>query len=227
MIGNSGNNTLNGGGGNDILDGGAGNDTLRGNLGDDTYYVEGQNDTIYESSDEGTDTVISTGTFSMAGIYVENLTLAGTANIDGTGTGYANTIIGNSGANRIDGGGGNDSLYGGLGNDILIGGAGQDGFYFDTAAGASNWDDLQGFSHAEDSIYLDRDVFTGIGADGQLAAGAFRAGALAVDADDRILYDSATGNIYYDADGVGGADAVLLAHVAGGTTVDNTDFFGF
>ncbi|MES2444680.1 MAG: M10 family metallopeptidase C-terminal domain-containing protein [Pseudomonadota bacterium] len=226
LTGNDAANNLTGGAGSDVLDGAGGIDTLRGGIGDDTYYTDGS-DIIYEGFNEGTDTVISSGTFSMSGIYVENLTLTGSAAINGTGTGYANTLTGNSGANRLDGGGGNDKLYGGLGNDVLIGGAGQDGFYFDTAAGAGNWDDLQDFSHTDDTIYLDRDVFTGIGADGQLDINAFRAGSTAVDADDRILYDSATGNIYYDADGVGGADAVLMAHVAAGTTVNHTDFSGF
>lgn len=158
------------------------------------------------------------GGFTIAnGVVIENA-------IGGSGN---DKLIGNSAANTLTGGDGDDSLYGGLGCDVLIGGAGNDRFYFDTAPGASNWDDLRDFSHAEDSIYLDRDVFAGIGADGMLAASAFRAGSVAMDADDRILYDSVTGNIYYDPDGSGAGAAMLFAHVAPGTAVDHTDFFAF
>jgi Ca2+-binding RTX toxin-like protein len=57
-----------------------------------------------------------------------------------------------------------------------------------------------------------------------LSAAAFRLGAAAADADDRIIYDSATGRIYYDADGSGGGAKVLFAQVAAGTTLTNTDF---
>jgi Ca2+-binding RTX toxin-like protein len=217
LTGNTADNFLTGNAGNDTIDGGAGLDRMRGGIGDDTYYIDASGDKPQEMAGEGTDTVIASVSLTLAA-NLENLTLSGTAAIDGTGNGQANTITGNAGAN---------SLHGGLGLDVLIGGGGADRFYFETPAGAANWDDIQDFSHADDSIWLDRDVFTGIGADGELTAGAFRAGSAAVDADDRILYDSATGNIYYDADGSGGGAAVLLAHVTIGTTVDATDFVAF
>lgn len=64
-----------------------------------------------------------------------NLTLTGTAAIDGTGNANDNVITGNAAANTLsgldgndtlNGGGGNDSLLGGNGNDVLNGGAGND-----------------------------------------------------------------------------------------------------
>ena len=64
--------------------------------------------------------MFSSGTFSLAGAYLENLTLTGTANINGTGTGYANVLTGNCGNNILDGGGGADSMIGGLGDDIYV-----------------------------------------------------------------------------------------------------------
>jgi Ca2+-binding RTX toxin-like protein len=108
--------------------------------------------------------------------------------------------------------GGNDVLRGGAGNDRLFGGAGTDAFVFDTALGA-NVDALPDFDPVQDVIHLDNAVFTAL-ATGVLAPGQFRAGAnlgAAQDADDRIVYDTTTGRLYYDADGVGGTAAIRFA----------------
>lgn len=91
---------------------------------------------------------------------------------------------------------GNDNLFGGGGNDYLTGGTGLDRFRFDTILNAAtNVDDILDFSVADDAIFLDRDIFTGIAADGTLAASAFVNGTAAGDANDRIIYDGATGSI--------------------------------
>ncbi|MGH7183289.1 MAG: putative Ig domain-containing protein [Nitrospiraceae bacterium] len=125
IIGNSANNTLTGGAGNDRLDGGLGNDTMIGGTGDDIYAVNQAGDVVTESANQGNDTVESSITFNLA-LNVENLTLTGTANINGTGSSANNVLIGNSGNNILDGGSGNDSVDGGDGNDSLMGGSGDD-----------------------------------------------------------------------------------------------------
>ncbi|MDD1422585.1 hypothetical protein MEO40_26460, partial [Dolichospermum sp. ST_sed1] len=119
ITGNSANNTINGGTGNDTLDGGDGSDALIGGTGNDIYIVNSTTDTITENANEGTDTIQSSVTFTIA-TNIENLTLTGTAAINGTGNAGNNIITGNGANNTLDGGAGNDTLIGGTGNDIYI-----------------------------------------------------------------------------------------------------------
>ena len=76
---------------------------------------------------------------------------------------------------------------------------------------------------ADDRIVLDQSIFSAIGL-GPLDGGAFRTGTAAQDADDRIIYDSGTGNIHYDADGDGAGAAILFAQVGPGTALTSNDF---
>ncbi len=241
LIGNDVANVLTGGDGDDKLTGGAGADTLIGNggndrmtggTGNDTYSVSSGGDKVIELANQGTDTVRSAIGFDLVA-HTENLVLTGSADVAGRGTNAANSLAGNSGDNllnglagndAINGGAGNDRLYGAEGKDVLTGGAGKDGFVFHTALGSGNVDDILDFSRADDTIFLSRAVFAKAGAAGTLSAAAFRAGTAAADASDRIVYDQASGKIFFDADGAGGAAAVLFATVDAGTVLTNTDF---
>ena len=131
--GNAGNNVMTGNGGNNTLDGGTGTDTLIGGLGDDIYIVDSITDTITENASGGTDTIESSVTYTIAAANVENLTLTGTAEINGTGNAVNNVLTGNSGNNSLDGAAGNDTLNGGDGIDTLVGGIGDDVYIVDTA----------------------------------------------------------------------------------------------
>lgn len=215
ILGNTGNNVIDGGGGADKMTGGAGNDT---------YYIDSGGDRSYEAEGGGTDHVISTVSQTLLA-NVENLTLVGTAAVNGTGTDEANTIVGNSAANILDGRAGTDKIYGGDGKDTLKGGLGTDSFYFDTTLNAiSNVDKLSDFLAADDTIVLDRTIFTGITANGALSETAFVVGTAATDGTDRIVYDQATGRIFYDADGNGAVAAILFAQVTAGTVLTHADF---
>lgn len=119
------NDTLTGNSGNNVLNGLAGGDIMRGLSGNDTYYVDSLGDSVIEVSNQGIDTVISTVSKTL-GLNLENLTLAGSAHLNGTGNTLANVITGNSGNNILNGGAGNDILNGGNGNDTLRGGLGSD-----------------------------------------------------------------------------------------------------
>ncbi|HWQ37442.1 MAG TPA: putative Ig domain-containing protein [Burkholderiales bacterium] len=136
LTGNSADNVLSGGAGNDVLDGAAGNDTLAGGsgadtmaggTGDDLYIVDSSSDTITELANEGSDTVRSSVSLTLAA-NVENLTLTGTSGLSATGNALNNVLIGNSGNNALNGAAGDDVLDGAGGIDILSGGRGDDTF---------------------------------------------------------------------------------------------------
>lgn len=125
IYGEGGSDKLYGDEGDDQLDGGGGADRMFGGIGNDTYHVEDNNDTLTENADEGIDLVKSSATHTLAA-NIENLTLTGTAAINGTGNSLENIIVGNSAANTLSGGGGDDKMYGGGGDDTMNGGDGND-----------------------------------------------------------------------------------------------------
>lgn len=128
LTGGAGDDVLVGNADNDTLNGGTGNDALTGGLGNDKYYVDSASDTVTEAAGAGTDTIESTVSLSLndiAGIGIDNLTLAGTA-ATGTGNAIANTLTGNGSSNTLDGAGGSDTISAGSGDDLIIGGAAAD-----------------------------------------------------------------------------------------------------
>jgi Ca2+-binding RTX toxin-like protein len=125
LTGDGNANTLSGGGGNDKLDGAAGSDNMYGGAGDDNYAVDNAGDVVVENFNEGMDTVFSLVSYALTP-NVENLTLTGTAPINGTGNELNNAMVGNNAANTMTGGAGNDTLNGNDGNDTLDGQAGND-----------------------------------------------------------------------------------------------------
>ena len=117
--GNALSNRLVGNDGNNVLDGRGGYDQMAGGKGDDTYVVDNFSDYVQENADEGTDQVRSAVSYQL-GWSVENLTLLGSDNLDGTGNDQANSLTGNAGDNRLDGQTGADTMAGGLGDDVYV-----------------------------------------------------------------------------------------------------------
>lgn len=112
-------NTLTGNAARNVLDGGLGNDRMVGGAGNDTYRVDSSSDVVTEAAAGGTDTVISTVTFTLP-TEVEILTLTGTSAIHGTGNASANTLRGNAANNVLNGAAGADTLVGGSGDDTYV-----------------------------------------------------------------------------------------------------------
>jgi Ca2+-binding RTX toxin-like protein len=220
LSGGNGNDTLFGLGGNDILIGGVGMDTTYGGAGDDFHFVDNAGDVVIEAVGQGAhDRVFASVSYTLtAGAEVELLTTdwhAGTDAINLTGNELTNLIYGNEGDNILNGG---------AGNDALIGNGGADTFAFTTALAANNVDTIVDFTAGTDKIALDDAVFTAIGGLGALNPNAFFAGAAAHDADDRIIYNQGTGQLFYDADGNGAGAAILFATIGNHAALTATDF---
>jgi serralysin len=185
FFGEGGNDSLTGGAFADILFGQEGHDRLSGGFANDRLFGGDGNDRINGGGDD--DEIRC-----------------------GAGNDRAN---GGAGDDRVRGDSGNDRLDGGLGADLLTGGSGFDRFTFSTPLGPENVDTINDF-RSSDTIVLDNDVFTGLTA-GVLRGSAFRVGTAAVDSSDRIIYDTVSGALYFDPDGVGGANQIQFATIAG------------
>ncbi|NCT46307.1 MAG: hypothetical protein GPJ35_25455 [Microcystis aeruginosa G11-09] len=186
----AGNDTVNGGEGNDILDGGTGNDRLAGGPGDDTYIVDNSRDVVIESAGEGKDAIKSSVNYTLT-VNIENITLTGNANIDGTGNNLDNLITG-----------------------ILTGGDGSDSFLFGSGAifNSSDFgvDSISDFIKGTDKIILSKTSFNALVSTpgNSLQAAEFAAINDAANELDlvgsssaKIVYNLATGNLFYNQNG--------------------------
>lgn len=226
------------GSGNDTFDGSAETKSLHIDLTPGSWIYRGEekaNTLVYDSRGK----VVGDQMFIGFGTQIENL-IGGKGSDYLTGNETNNHIQGGAGHDHIDGGKGhdwleggagndeirgaegNDILVGGLGQDTLIGGAGKDQFTFDNIAKGSV-DYIKDFNQAEgDTIVLMSNVFTSLKA-GILSSEYFQsgAGAKAKDANDFLIFDTTSNNLYYDADGNGAGEAVAIAHFNPYTQLDN------
>jgi len=210
LRGGGGDDQLYGGPGGDVLSGDGGRDVLRGEAGNDVYFIDAASEIVLKQSDPGRDRAVVEFSYRL-GPQQELLNLAGDSAINGSGNAANNVLTGNSAANRLSGAGGADVLNGLDGSDTLAGGAGADIFVFSTLADGTHLDRILDYLPADDSLRLSLSAFPALSARGGLAAGEFRLGASALDADDHILYDRATGTAFYDSDGSGALAALAFA----------------
>jgi VCBS repeat-containing protein len=232
LYGDAGNDVLVGGSSANIMDGGTGVDTMTGGGGNDSYYVDQSTDVIIELALGGADLVRSTVSYTLSD-YIENIVLKGADAIDATGNSLSNRLVGNAASNvlvglggndRLDGGVGDDRLISGTGRDIVTGGADHDDFVF-AEFGTANYDQVTDFNAAFDTIQLSATAF---GLDvGALDATEFAFGTKATNATQRIIYDQAHGDLYYDADGNGAGARQLIASLVDGTVLTFDDIFAF
>ena len=224
VTGTNSSNTLHGSAGNDTIDGLKGSDTMYGHAGNDTYYVDSSADKVIEAVGGGYDRVVTTSSFTLqSGSEIEFVQATGSSAVTLKGNEFANTLVGNAAGNTLTGNNGDDRLDGGLGKDALTGGNGKDSFVFSTALSAANVDAIKDFKVVDDTIVLDKAIFSALAA-GQLAAERFVIGTQAADASDRIIYDSTAGTLLYDADGAGGQTAIQFATISKNLAMTYLDF---
>ena len=232
---------------------GNGSAILKGRGGNDTYSIKA-GDVVEEAGNEGRDTVIVGSSHTLAlDAQIEVLRLEGiSSKISAhlTGSNIDNEIVGHAGTNSLKGLGGNDlikafsgndrvygdagsdTIHGGTGNDRLYGGSGtgRDVFVFDTKANRStNVDRIYDFNPKHDAIWLENAIFTKLGKGStkgvKFKADMFVKGKAAEDKEDRIVYDSKTGALYYDQDGTGSKAQVKIATLNKNLKLAYSDFF--
>jgi Ca2+-binding RTX toxin-like protein len=222
LTGNEIGNALRGNAGNNVLNGAGGADAMSGLAGDDHYFIDNSSDMVVEAVGQGTMDRVFTGvSYKLgAGVEIEKFSTTnhgGLAPIDLQGNELANAIYGNAGHNWI---------YGKAGNDTLTGFGGPDVFVFDTALdAANNVDTISDFDPANDLICLPVDSFIFNGT-GKFAfyVGSFTTGTAAAEADDRIIFNDATGALSYDADGNGAGAAIQFAQLGAGVALTEWNF---
>ena len=169
------------------------------------HYVDGNGSTYYISLAKG-------GTGSAVADWISSTAAGGTL----SGLVGNDVLIGYTAADTLKGGAGNDALYGGPGTA-------SDKFVFDFAPnGITNLDYIIDFVASEDKIQFSRAIFKGFSASGSLSSSAYVEGAGKTAADSllqRVIYNTTTGDLFYDADG-SGTKAVAVKVAVVGTKAD-------
>ncbi len=253
LEGGGGDDTLVGGSGNDLMIGGAGADIQTGGAGEDVFRDVDSGDRLFGGRDadrvefETTAANLTDDSFTnwrevelvtlnadlpdqsvALGLKSQTAGIAAVTAQEVASSGVTLDASTRTAAIALTGGGGNDTLAGGAGADTLTGGGGADSFFFNAAPAAV--DTITDFVSATDSLHFSAAAFSGLGAAGQFSAGdgRFHAGAgftAGQDADDRFVYNTDTGALYYDADGNGATAAVQVAQVAAAPALADTDIF--
>jgi Ca2+-binding RTX toxin-like protein len=248
LIGGPGDDYLDGGPGADTLTGGNGSDTyVVDHAGDKIVETGvGGTDTVYASlsftlganledlilTDRPGEDNDLTGFGNNGGNLIQgnsgNNLLDGKGGSDLLRGGAGNDrLFGGAGHDVLDGGTGDDQLWGGTGHDRLTGGAGNDQFvFYAPLAAATNVDELTDFQPGADRIVLSRAIFSALPLGG-LQVGALRSGAGVTSAsalEHRILYNTTTGDLFYDPDGTGAAAPIHFATLTTKPALTAADF---
>ena len=202
LLGGGGRDTIQSNSGADIIDGGAGRDLLKITIGSSDFNHPDQV-VNWDFSDGDPKTLL------------DNTVIRSIERID---------IVCGSGDDTVSGGRYADTIAGNGGDDVLTGMGGQDLFLFNAADGSGGVDRITDFSSADDSIGLNRGAF--YLPTGPLSADAFKdigVEGAQIDADDRVIYDHRTGELFYDPDGSGAVPSVMIAILEGAPALSADD----
>lgn len=129
-------------------------------------------------------------------------------------------INGKKSKDKLAGDEGDDTLNGGRGKDLLTGGAGSDNFVFSDKVVAGNRKTIKDFGVGNDQIHLQLSDFDALGAKGALNPAMFFAGADATTPGQHVIYNSATGDLFFDANGSNPGEKTLIFKLVAGTALD-------
>lgn len=216
-------------GNNAHYDGLAGTDTLNLTSSADYLNVDTVNGTSTVQNIErvlggnGNDALIlASVTVQLGNLYIDggagNNTIWGNVGNDTILAGSGDDVLnGGPGADAITAGSGNDVLIGGAGADVLTGGVGFDNFVF--LKPTDGGDTITDFTPLEDDIYINAVAFDLTPGDAASFVGSGAPTAAAAS----FLYNTASGNLFWDADGSGGQSPTLIAVLTGAPALHVTD----
>ncbi|RTM13352.1 MAG: glycosyl hydrolase family protein, partial [Bradyrhizobiaceae bacterium] len=202
-VGNATAGTITGGAGDDTLVSGTGVEKLVGGGGNDTFYVNNVNDIVVAGAG-GNSAIYASVSGILAAANVSKLVYTGTGNFTGYANATGTTIVSGAGNDTLTGAGGNDVLDAGTGNNTLTGNAGADVFVF--AAPGQGVNRITDFVSGADHIQLSA---SGFNFDSSTAF-TFVSGSspISTDAHPTVLYNTTTGNLYFDPTGADNHDLV-------------------
>ena len=142
-----------------------------------------------------------------------------------SGTAAGEDFVGTAFKDALDGGAGDDTLNGARGSDMLTGGLGADRFVFDVALNKkAKADAVTDFAPVDDTIVLDKEVFSALGKKGVLKAKFFHEGKKAHDGNDRVIYDAQSGKVTFDRNGDDKGGTTKFAVLGAGLDLSSADF---
>ncbi|MFN6525708.1 calcium-binding protein [Nostoc sp. ChiSLP03a] len=190
----------------------AGNDTIDGGKGDDVLFA----DYTYTNHGIKTNFNAATNTGSITA-DINSVSYKNIERLDITGTAHDDNIVGNSGNDTLSGQyGGNDTLTGGNGTDT-----------FTVYSYTKGVDTIYDFNATNELIQLSAYGF-GSRSIGSLSASQFTIGTSATTSEERFIYNSATGALFFDQDGsASGFTQVQFAQLSAGLSLTNNNFVFF
>jgi Ca2+-binding RTX toxin-like protein len=231
LYGLDGDDRLLGGAGNDVFWGGSGNDRIWGGIGNDTFNGGAGADTI--QGEDGVDTI--TYAFSLQGVTVSLGTGRGSGgDAEGDrfrsvevliGSGLDDSLTGSKLGDTVDGGAGSDRINGAAGTDMLTGGQGDDQFvYANRIHGTDQITDFSNTAGNDDAFLFKSTVF------GKLPIGVITDTAFQISTDAvattgaiRFIYDTDDRGLYFDPDGSGSQQAILMVTLQEGAILTSAD----
>ncbi|MBD2504400.1 cadherin-like domain-containing protein [Anabaena azotica] len=198
------------------ITGGQGNDSITVTMNNFRFFINLKGDEpVSNTAQDGNDVITLQGSYANSVVDLgggDDTFNGGVGSDNVSGDDGNDSLFGGDGDDKLDGGLGDDILIGGKGRDTLIGGAGQDSFYVRLPV-VGDFDTINDFTITDDKIVISQAEF-GLNQDVGTLDSAFRLGTEATAVGDRFIYDQFTGNLFFDADGLGGAAQVKLAQLS-------------